>query len=106
MQVARDDGARLDDVAEHFEPELPGSGQVDGPQTSDSFPRTEAEQAPSPFFELSRPPTFLLVDPDRTRLLSWLSVGSGAIILLLLIAGIVLYVFFIFFAIAAEGGGF
>ena len=46
------------------------------------------------------------VDPDRTRLLSWLSVGSGAIILALLIAGIILYVFFIFFAIAADSGGF
>jgi hypothetical protein len=46
------------------------------------------------------------VDPDRTRLLSWLSVGSGAVILALLVAGIALYIFFIIFAIAAENGGF
>jgi hypothetical protein len=46
------------------------------------------------------------VDPDRTRLLSWLSVGSGAVILALLVAGIALYIFFIIFAIAAESGGF
>jgi hypothetical protein len=46
------------------------------------------------------------VEPDRTRLLSWLSVGSGAVILALLVAGIALYIFFIIFAIAAESGGF
>ena len=46
------------------------------------------------------------VDPERTRLLSWLSLGSGAIILALIILLIVFYLFFIIFAIASEGGGF
>ena len=46
------------------------------------------------------------VDPDRTRLLSWLSVGSGVAILLLIILGIAAYFAFIFFVIMADSGGF
>jgi hypothetical protein len=46
------------------------------------------------------------VDPDRTRLLSWLSLGAGAAIFALIFAGIALYIFFIIFAIAADSGGF
>lgn len=46
------------------------------------------------------------VNPDRTRLLSWLSIGSGAIILALILLFIALYVVFIVFAIAADNGGF
>jgi hypothetical protein len=46
------------------------------------------------------------VNPERTRLLSWLSVGSGALILLLIAVFVVLYLGFIVFVIAAENGGF
>ena len=46
------------------------------------------------------------VNPERTRLLSWLSVGSGGVILLLLLLFIAAYIFIIFFAIAADKGGF
>ncbi|MEW5959791.1 MAG: hypothetical protein AB1801_18860 [Chloroflexota bacterium] len=46
------------------------------------------------------------VNPDRTKLLSWLSVGSGAAILLLMFVFIALYVGFIVFAIMADSGGF
>jgi len=46
------------------------------------------------------------VDPDRTKLLSWLSVGSGAIILLLIFIFVALYIGFIVFVIVAENGGF
>lgn len=46
------------------------------------------------------------VDPDRTKLLSWLSVGSGAIILLLIFVFVALYIGFIVFVIMAQNGGF
>ena len=47
------------------------------------------------------------VDPERTKLLSWLSVGSGAVILILIAAFIIIYIAFVFFAVvAAESGGF
>ena len=46
------------------------------------------------------------VDPDRTKLLSWFSVGSGAAILLLMFVFVALYVGFIVFTIMAENGGF
>ena len=46
------------------------------------------------------------VDPDRTKLLSWLSLGSGAIILLLIFLFVVAYVGLIVFAVMAENGGF
>jgi hypothetical protein len=46
------------------------------------------------------------VDPDRTKLLSWLSVGSGAIILLLIFIFVALYIGFIVFVVLAENGGF
>ena len=46
------------------------------------------------------------VDPERTKLLSWLSVGSGAIILLLIFLFIALYIGFIVFAIMADNSGF
>jgi hypothetical protein len=45
------------------------------------------------------------VDPDRTRLLSWISVGSGAAILLLIAFVVILYIGFVMFAVASEGGG-
>jgi hypothetical protein len=46
------------------------------------------------------------VNPERTRLLSWISIGSGAAILLLILAVIVLYIGFFAFAMANEGRGF
>jgi hypothetical protein len=46
------------------------------------------------------------VDPDRTKLLSWLSVGSGAIILLLIFVFVALYIGFIVFVVLAENSGF
>jgi hypothetical protein len=46
------------------------------------------------------------VNPERTRLLSWISIGMGGIILLLILALVVLYVVFIGFAVATEGNGF
>jgi len=46
------------------------------------------------------------VDPDRTRLLSWLSLGAGAIIFGLIVLFILLYIILIFFAIVADSGGF
>ena len=44
------------------------------------------------------------VDPDRTRLLSWISIGSGGIILLLILLLVIAYVGFVAFAISTEGG--
>lgn len=46
------------------------------------------------------------VDTDRTKLLSWLSVGSGALILLLIFLFVALYIGFIAFAIIADNNGF
>lgn len=46
------------------------------------------------------------VNPERTRLLSWISIGMGGIILLLILALVVLYIVFFGFAIANEGKGF
>jgi len=46
------------------------------------------------------------VNPERTRQLSWISLGMGGAVLGLIILGILAYVGIIFFAIAAEGGGF
>ena len=46
------------------------------------------------------------VDPERTKLLSWLSVGSGVVILLLIFLFVALYVGFIVLVIMAENGGF
>lgn len=46
------------------------------------------------------------VDPDRTKLLSWVSVGSGVAILLLIFLFAAAYIAFIFFAIMADSGGF
>ena len=47
------------------------------------------------------------VDPSRTRLLSWLGVGGGGIVLLLMVLALVLYLGFIILAIvlgaAAQG---
>jgi len=47
------------------------------------------------------------VDPSRTRLLSWLGVGGGGIVILLMLLGLVLYFGFIILAImfgaAAQG---
>jgi hypothetical protein len=45
------------------------------------------------------------VDPERTKLLSWLSVGSGAIILLLIFLFVALYIGFIVFAVIADSSG-
>ena len=44
------------------------------------------------------------VNPERTRLLSWLSLGAGALILGLIVLGILAYILFIVFAIADSGG--
>lgn len=46
------------------------------------------------------------VNPDRTRLLSWLSVGAGTAILLLTVLFTALYLGLIVFAIVADNGGF
>jgi hypothetical protein len=46
------------------------------------------------------------VDPERTRLLSWLSLGSGAVIVLLILLVMVAYIGIIIFAVATEGNGF
>lgn len=45
------------------------------------------------------------VNPERTRLLSWISIGSGAVILLLILVVIILYIGFFIFAMANEGNG-
>jgi hypothetical protein len=44
------------------------------------------------------------VDPARTRRLSWISIGSGALILLLILLLVVAYIGFIAFIIATEEG--
>ncbi len=46
------------------------------------------------------------VNPERTRLLSWFSIGSSAVILLLILAVVILYIGFIAYAIATEGKSF
>ncbi len=50
------------------------------------------------------------VDPERTKLLSWIGIGTGGLIILIIITFIALYIglyaFIIFMALAAEGGGF
>lgn len=38
-------------------------------------------------------------DPKRTRLLSWLGIGSGGVILLLMILAVILYIVFIVLAV-------
>ena len=43
------------------------------------------------------------VNPERTKLLSWISIGIGGVILLLILALIVLYVVFIGLAITNGG---
>ena len=46
------------------------------------------------------------VNPERTRLLSWLSIGSSAVIILLILAVVILYIGFIAYAVTNEGSGF
>ena len=46
------------------------------------------------------------VNPERTKLLSWFSIGSSAVILLLILAVVILYIGFIAYAIATEGKSF
>ena len=46
------------------------------------------------------------LDPERTKLLSWIGVGTGGVIIALIAVLFVLYFGFIIFAIAMEGGGF
>jgi hypothetical protein len=46
------------------------------------------------------------VNPERTKLLSWISIGMGGVILLLILALVVLYIVFIGFALTNEGIGF
>lgn len=43
------------------------------------------------------------VNPDRTRLMSWISIGIGGVIFLLIILLVLVYAGFIFFAVASEG---
>jgi len=43
------------------------------------------------------------IDADRTRLLSWIGVAGGAVVLLLVVLGIIAYVALIGFAIVAGG---
>jgi hypothetical protein len=42
------------------------------------------------------------VDPERTKLLSWISIGSGAAIIILAALMIIAYFLFIFFAVGME----
>lgn len=44
------------------------------------------------------------LNPDRTRRLSWLSIGAGGVILLLIIIFIAIYVGLIALGVAADGG--
>jgi hypothetical protein len=46
------------------------------------------------------------INPDRTRLLSWLGVGSGVAILLLIFLFVAIYIGLIIFAITLDSGGF
>jgi hypothetical protein len=46
------------------------------------------------------------VDPDRTKLLSWLSLGAGVAVILLIVLFVAAYIAFIFFAVMADSGGF
>lgn len=46
------------------------------------------------------------VNPGRTKLLSWISIGSSAVILLLILAVVILYIGFIAYAVANERSGF
>ena len=46
------------------------------------------------------------VDPQRTKLLSWLSVGAGAAILLLIFLFVAAYLGIIVFALMADSGGY
>jgi hypothetical protein len=46
------------------------------------------------------------VDPERTKLLSWIGLGSGLGFLLLIFLAIAAYIGFIFFIIAAGSGDF
>jgi hypothetical protein len=46
------------------------------------------------------------VDPQRTKLLSWLSVGSGIIIFLLIFLFVAAYIGIFVFAIMAENSGY
>lgn len=49
------------------------------------------------------------VDADRTKLFSWISIGVGALFLLMVLALVLFYIvyfLFIFVVIAAEGGGY
>jgi Flp pilus assembly protein TadB len=43
------------------------------------------------------------VNPERTQLWSWLSIGSGLIIILLSILGIALYIIFVIFIVRVTG---
>mgnify|MGYP005852621485 CR=1 FL=1 len=46
------------------------------------------------------------VEPDRTKLLSWLSLGAGSAVILLIILFVAAYIAFIVFAVMADSGGF
>jgi small-conductance mechanosensitive channel len=46
------------------------------------------------------------IDPERTKLLSWISVGTGAVIVVLVFLAVAAYIGFIIFAVAAQGGNF
>jgi len=46
------------------------------------------------------------VNPERTKLLSWISIGIGGLILLLIVVLVVLYIAFIGFVVANEGNTF
>jgi hypothetical protein len=46
------------------------------------------------------------VNPERTKFLSWLSLGSGALILLLILFLVIVYIAIIVIAVASEGESF
>lgn len=43
------------------------------------------------------------VDPERTRLLSWISIGSGGLVLLITLLFVLAYVGFIAYAVSTGG---
>ena len=46
------------------------------------------------------------INPEQTRLLSWISIGAGGVILLAIVLFAALYAAFIAFGVTAGGGGF
>ena len=69
LAVVRDDGLRLDAVAQKLEPELPPCGQDQGAEAGETFPCAQTEESLGSSAELLRPPAFAFV--DRVMLHRW-----------------------------------